>query len=305
MKEYKSPTSLVWILSRTYCDGTSKDYDEVHAFQDGLSLVPLSFYGKEYTPLAGKVDPSIDMKTPIRDQVNRLDTVAYFQLLAKLLRHNPPAAADGPMLASMQRIGIVPGKDFDIAQLKPDVAKALQGVPKTGFDKIMAHFSKSGELKNGWTFSLKTGEYGTDYLQRAFITAVGLGANRPQDAVYPTAQVDSKGQPLEGKNRYVLRFAKDQLPPAKAFWSITMYDANYFFVPNSLDRYTLSSRTKFQTNKDGSVSLYLQHNSPGKELESNWLPAPDGKFILMMRMYWPEEAVLSGKWYAPSVQKQQ
>jgi hypothetical protein len=300
---YKSPTNLVWILGRTYCTGTPEDYKKVHEFQDKLALTPLSAYGKPYTPPKGKVNPKIDMETPVRDQVNRLSAAEFFTLFAKLLKNNPPGRADGPIVAKLAQIGIVPGQDFDFAELDPEVAKGLKGAPKAGLARIMAHGAKAGTEVNGWTFSLKTGLYGFDYLQRAFITAVGLGANRPQDAVYPLAEVDAAGKPLSGANRYVLRFAKGQTPPAKAFWSLTMYDGSFFFVPNELNRYTLSSRSKFHYNKDGSVDLYIQKDSPGEDKEANWLPAPPGKFVLMLRLYWPQQDVLNGKWSPPAAKK--
>ena len=173
--EYKSPTSLVWILGRIYCTGTPEDYDAVHKMQDDISVVPLSSYGQPYTPPPGTVDTNIDMKTPVRNQVNALSAEDYFKLLARLMKDNPPAEADAPMVGKMAKIGIVPGQDFDINQFGPDVAKALQGVPKPAFDKIMAHYNDAGTLTNGWIFTTKAGVYGTDYLQRATITAIGLG----------------------------------------------------------------------------------------------------------------------------------
>jgi hypothetical protein len=294
--EYQSPTSMVWILGRIYCTGTPQDYKAVHTLQDQFKLVPLSAYGKSYTPPAGKVDPSIDMKIAVRQQVDRLEAGAYFKLLATLMKDNPPAAADAPMVAKMAQIGIVPGQDFDISKLDPAVVKGLARVPKAGGEKIMAHYKDVGTMVNGWTFTLKTGSYGTDYLQRALITAIGLGANEPQDAIYPTSQVDADGKPYDGANKYVLHFPKGQTPPAEGFWSLTMYDGAYFFVPNPLNRYTLSSRFKFKYNKDGSLDFYIQKDSPGKAKESNWLPAPEGKFILMLRLYWPKESMLDGTW---------
>lgn len=303
VKQYKSPTNLVWIIGRTYCTGTPEDYQKVHEFQDKLSLVPLSAYGKPYTPPKGKVDPKIDMTTPVRDQVNRMDAAQFFKLFAKLLKNNPPGKADGPMVARLAKIGIVPGKDFAFDQIDPEVAKGLAGVPKAGFAKIMAHYKNSGKEINGWTFTLKTGLYGFHYLQRAFITAVGLGANRPQDAVYPMSEVDVEGKAYSGANKYVLHFPKGKLPPVNGFWSLTMYDAQMFFVPNSLKRYTLSSRFKFNYQKDGSLDLYLQKDSPGKDKEANWLPAPSGKFVLMLRLYWPKKEVLEGKWEPPGVKR--
>ena len=147
-----------------------------------VRLVPLSAYGKPYTPPAGKVDPTIDMKTPVREQVNKMDAGDILHLLAALMKDNPPAAADAPMVAKIVKIGIVPGKDFDDSKLDPAVAKGIAKAPKIGFEKIMAHFKDAGKPENGWTFTTKTGVYGTEYLQRALVTAIGLGANRPQDA---------------------------------------------------------------------------------------------------------------------------
>jgi hypothetical protein len=303
--EYKSPTNLVWILGRTYCTGTPADYAACHAIMDKYKLVPLSSYGKDYTPPVGKVDPGIDMKTPVREQVNRLDAGAYFNLLARLMKDNPPAKEDAPMVAKLARLGIVPGQEFDISKADPAVVKGLQNVPKVGFEKIMGHFKYAGKDVNGWTFSTQTGLYGTDYLQRAFITAIGLGANRPQDAVYPTSQVDAVGKPYSGANKYVINFPKGQTPPANAFWSITMYNADYFFVDNPLNKYTVSPRDALKFNPDGSLTIYIQNESPGKDKEANWLPAPKGEFILMLRMYWPKESapsILDGTWKLPAVE---
>jgi hypothetical protein len=301
VREYKSPTAIVWLLGRIYCSGTPADYKAVHALQDQVKLVPLSSYGKKYTPPPAKVDPAIDMKTAVREQVNRMDAEAYFKLFAQLLKDNPPAQADAQILARIAKIGIVPGQEFEIAKLDPAVAQGLNDVPKLGVEKIMAHFKNAGKMENGWVFSTKTGIYGTDYLQRAFIAAIGLGANRPEDAIYPTSETAVNGKPYEGANRYVIRFAKGQMPPVNGFWSLTMYDSEYFFVANPLNRYTLSSRNKFQTNKDGSVDLFIQNASPGKGKEANWLPAPAGPFKLMFRFYWPKEAIINGTWKPPAV----
>jgi hypothetical protein len=301
VREYKSPTAIVWLLGRIYCSGTPADYKAVHALQDQVKLVPLSSYGRKYTPPPAKVDPAIDMKTAVREQVNRLDAGAYFKLFAQLLKDNPPAQADAQILTRIAQIGIVLGQEFDIARLDPAIAQGLNDVPKLGVAKIMAHFKNAGKMENGWVFSTQTGVYGTDYLQRALITAIGLGANRPQDAIYPTSETAANGKPYEGTNQYVIRFAKGQKPPVNGFWSLTMYDAEYFFVQNPLNRYTLSSRTKFKTNKDGSVDLYIQNASPGKGKEANWLPSPAGPFKLMFRFYWPKEAIINNTWKLPEV----
>ncbi|MBN9691875.1 MAG: DUF1254 domain-containing protein [Verrucomicrobia bacterium] len=310
VKEYKSPTSLVWLLGRIYCTGTPEDYAAVHALQDQISVVPLSSYGKPYTPPPGVVDPTIDMKTAVREQVNSLGVDEYFTLLAKLMKDNPPAAADKPMLAKMAKLGIVPGQPFNREKLGPLAKDAFSVVPKMGVDRIMRWMKEgiiAGDLKfhNGWLFTTETGVYGTKYLQRALITAIGLGANRPEDAVYPTSEGPSILGTYSGQKQYVMHFPKGQLPPANGFWSLTMYDKDYFFVANPLNRYSISARQNLKPNADGSVDLYIQNESPGADKESNWLPAPKDQFILMMRLYWPKTtppSLLDGSWKIPQVQ---
>jgi hypothetical protein len=309
--EYKSPTGIVWLLGRIYCTGTPADYKAVHALQDKVSVVPLSAYGQPYQPEPGKVDAAIDMKTAVREQVNAMDGAAYFKLFADLLKTNAPAAEDAPMVAKLAKIGIVPGQDFDAAKIDPAVGKGIAGAPKPAQKLIMGWLEAgiaAGDLKleNGWLFTTKTGLYGTSYLQRALITAIGLGANRPQDAVYPTSEGPDVLKKYSGANKYVMRFEKGQLPPVNGFWSLTMYDAQYFFVDNPLNRYTLSQRNKLKANADGSIDLYIQNESPGKDKESNWLPAPKDEFILMMRLYWPKDkppSLLDGTWKIPQVKE--
>jgi hypothetical protein len=306
VKEQKSPTNLVWLLLRTYCSGTEEDYKKVHAIQEQYKLVPLSAYGKEYTPPKGEVDANIDMTTPVREQVNNMKTGDYFKLLAKLMKDNPPAKADAPMVAKLAKLGIEPGKEFDLSKLDPTIAGALEKAPKTGVKKIAAHMKDAGKQLDGWVYPLPAGEYGTDYLQRATITFFGLGANRTSDAVYPTSETDTDGKPYDGASKYTLTFPKGQMPPVDGFWSLTMYNAEYFFVDNKLNRYTLSARNKLKENEDGSVTLHVQNESPGKDMESNWLPAPSGKFVLMLRMYWPKDkdpSILNGTWKPPAVKK--
>ncbi len=305
VKQYKSPTNLVWILGRIYCTGTPEDYADVHALQDQFKLVPLSAYGKTFVPPPGTVDPSIDMKTAVREQVNRMDAKSFFTLLAQLMKVNPPAAADAPALAKFASIGLVPGKDFDPTKLRADF---IQRIPQIGFDRIMLQFKISKDVQhvNGWSFMTKTGLYGTDYLTRALVTAVGLGANRPQDAVYPTSLKDADDAAYDGANSYVIHFESGRTPPVEGFWSITMYDPQYFFVANPINRYSISPRQNLKPNPDGSIDIHVQKNSPGADREANWLPAPAGKFILMLRMYWPNEndpSILDGTWTIPIVKK--
>ncbi len=307
--QYKSPTSIVWLLGRIYCTGTPEDYAEVHKLQDEVKLYPLSAWGKDWTPPKGKADPAIDMKTAVREQVNNMDATEYFTLFAELLKRNPPTEADAPMVAKLAELGIVPGQDFDKTKFDPTFAKR---VPQVAFARIMTHFKFSdGDIQDidGWGFTTKTGIYGTNYLQRALITAIGLGANRPQDAIYPTSVKSDSGvmkRAYNGSEKYVLKFKKGLTPPVAGFWSLTMYDADYFFVDNPLNRYSISARQPLKANPDGSIDLLIQHESPGKDMEANWLPAPKGKFILMMRLYWPKESnpsIIDGSWTIPAVKK--
>lgn len=310
--EYKSTTAMVWLLGRIYCTGTPEDYAAVHALQDQITAVPLSAYGKPYTPAPGVVDPAVDTTTPVRDQVNALDGASYFRSLAQLLKANPPTADDAPMVATLAKLGITPGQDFDAAKLDPAVASAITAAPKPAQDAIMSWATEGvaagdNTVQNGWLFSTKTGAYGVNYIQRAYVTAIGLGANLPEDAVYPTSEGPTQTEKYNGAHSYVMHFDKGQLPPVKGFWSLTMYDANYFFVDNPLNRYTLSQRDQLVTNPDGSVDLLIQADPPATEKMSNWLPAPTGDFVLMMRLYWPQDtppSIIDGTWKVPPAARQ-
>ena len=308
--EYKSRTSLVWLLGRIYCAGTPEDYAAVHALQDAIKLRPLSAWdAADWTPPAGTVDPAVDMKTSVRDQVNALDAREFFTLGCALMKRNPPAAADAPLLERIARIGLVPGNDFDATKLRADF---VTRVPEVAFARIMLHFKFSdGDVKdvNGWGFTLKTGTYDTNYLQRALVTAIGLGANLPEDAVYPTSERPDSRLPFrhyDGSEKWVLTFPKDQMPPVKGFWSVTMYDEAFYFVANPINRYSISARQDLKVNADGSVDILIQNERPGKDLEANWLPAPAGRFQLMARLYWPDPAapsILDGTWTLPAVKR--
>lgn len=307
--EYKSPTAMVWLLGRIYCTGTPEDYQVVHKLQDDVTAVPLSDFGKPYTPSPGTVDSTVDMKTAVREQVHALDGPAYFGLLAELMKTNPPASADSTMTDTLAKVGVVPGKSFDPGKLDPAVSAAIGKAPKAAQEEIMTGDKvavAAGDLKftNGWQYSTNLGEYGTNYLLRAYVTAIGLGANLSKDAIYPKSEGPNADVTYDGSQNYVLHFDKGKLPPVKGFWSLTMYNADYFFVDNPLNRYTLSQRNELKTNPDGSVDLYIQAENPGPEKESNWLPAPKDKFILMFRLYWPTEtppSLLDGSWLPPQV----
>jgi hypothetical protein len=208
---------------------------------------------------------------------------------------------NGPKLAT---IGIVPGQDFDPSKLEPAVAKELEQSVQLAVEQLQAAGKKWGKPVNGWNVPpMNVGAFGTDYGFRAVVTFIGLGANLPADAIYPFAFVDGDGKPFSGANRYVVHFDKGQTPPANAFWSLTMYDAQGFPVENPINRYTISSWMPLIYNPDGSLDVYVQKDSPGKDKESNWLPASGGEFDITMRVYHPKPAMLESTWSPPPVKR--
>lgn len=301
MSHLSAPTPFVWIIGRTKTDGAA-DYAAVHKIQAGYTVTPLSRLGKEPEAVTVKVDPAVDMKTPPKIQVDSMSAANYFTYAADLLKVNPPHSTDQPMLAQIKRIGIEAGKPFDMDALDPQIRAALQTVPQDAQALMTWKVPTLAREVNGWSMNTDTmGVYGNYYLKRAIVTQMGLGANLPEDAIYPLNIGDSDGKPLEGANKYVLHFNKGEAPPVNAFWSITLYDPEGFQVGNSLNRFAVSSWMPFKANADGSLDLYFQNESPGKDLEANWLPAPKGPFNLTMRLYGPKAEALNGQWNPPAV----
>jgi hypothetical protein len=311
MTQIAFPTRYAVILGRTYADGTAQDYKTVNALQAKYSVIPLSSYGKPFTFVAPPVNanPGFSMTNKPQEVILGLDSAAYFNMMARLMcKDAPPAVEDAPLVARMATLGIVPCQTFDITKVDPTVQAALKTLPQDGLKLIEASKNTLGKIVNGWVITKDLGRYGTDYMKRAVVAAYGWPSNLQDDAVYPYTEVDSKGARLSGANRYTVTFLKGQTPPVIGFWSITMYlvDGGWWFVPNALNKFTVSPRDHLKTNADGSTTLYLQTDSPGKDKESNWLPAPKGEFIPMLRMYGPQQknpSILDGTWVPPAVIK--
>jgi hypothetical protein len=298
-----APTPYVWIIGRTKTDGPA-DYDAVHKIQAGYKVTPLSLWGKPSTPVSVKTDPTVDMKTPPMVQVDTMPAGPYFTYAAELLTLHPAHITDQPILAQMKRIGIDPGKSFDISKLDPAVQKGLQAAPAEAQQLMKWKVPTVARVANYWSMNTDTmGVYGNYYLKRAIVAELGLGANLPEDAIYPLNLADASGKPLDGANKYTIHFDKGATPPVRAFWSITLYDADGFQVDNTLQRFAVSSWMRFKNNSDGSLDIYFQNNSPDKDKESNWLPAPKGPFNLTMRLYSPDSDALTGKWNPPPVKQ--
>lgn len=303
VEEIRAPTPVVWIIGRTQTNGPG-DYPAVHAVQDGFVVTPGSQWGKAPQSVAFVPDPTVDMQTEPLHQVNGLSAAAYFSFAADLLQRYPPHATDWSILTRMRRLGFEVGQRFDIERLSMANRDALARVPAAALAKIEANVSTLAQITNGWAMSTGTmGVYGNYYLKRACTALAGLGANQPEDAIYPLNIGDADGQPLNGDHDYVLHFETRELPPVDAFWSVTMYDAEGFQAANPINRFAIGDRDALTYHADGSLDLYLQHESPGADKEANWLPAPRGPLGVTMRLYAPKPEALDGTWTPPAIKR--
>jgi len=300
----QAPTSHVWIIGRTQTNGP-KDYDNVNKLQDGYRITPLSQWGGKPVPVVFKPDPTVDMATDPLNQVTGMSAAQFFAYAAELMSKNPPHVADWSQLARMKRIGLEPGKPFDLAKADPVIRTGLERVPAGALKAMRAKYSSLAKVVNGWQMQTEDmGAWGNNYLKRAVIALTGLGANQPEDAMYPQLLTDADGNPLMGGVSYLLHFDKSERPPVNAFSSITMYDADGFPVPNSINRYAIGDRDPLKFNDDGSFDIYIQPENPGKDKESNWLPSPkSGELNITMRLYAPKAEALDGRWNPPAIEK--
>ena len=299
-----APTAYVWIIGRIKTDGP-QDYDAVHKLQADLKITPVSHWGTAAEPVIGTVDPNVDMKTPPKTSVDTMPAGKFFAYAAEILKLQPPHVTDQPILAQMERIGIERGKSFDIDKVDPAIRAGLETAPEDARKLMAWKVATIARIANGWSMNTDTmGVYGNYYLKRAIVAQLGLGANLPEDAIYPLNLADETGKPLDGANAYVLHFEKNATPPVNAFWSVTLYDAEGFQIANSLNRFAVSSWMPFRYNPDGSLDLYFQNASPGADKEANWLPAPQGGFNLTMRLYAPRGDALTGKWNPPPITRE-
>jgi hypothetical protein len=254
--------------------------------------------------VTAKPDPAVDMKTPPMVQVDTMAATTYFSYAAELLNLHPPHPTDQPIIAQMKQIGLEAGKSFDFDKLDPVVKQALETAPEAAQQLMKWKVATVARVTHYWSMNTDTmGVYGNYYLKRAIVAQLGLGANLPEDAIYPLNLADESGKPLDGANQYTIHFERGSAPPVRAFWSITLYDSQGFQVANPQNRFAVSSWMSFKYNADGSLDLYFQNDSPGKDKETNWLPAPKAPFNLTMRLYSPESTALTGKWNPPAIKK--
>lgn len=301
IKEIRSPTDTVWIAGRVLVNDEA-DLPEAVELQSQFTLTPLSRLGQ---PAGSPLNQTLADFKKYTPSSEAQDPLMYFEDLRVALLNNPPPEGEAALMATFDRIGLrsndTPyGNDMD-----PDVRDGLIRAIPDGEQIIKEAWANvPGKKINGWTFSTDIGTYGYDYLTRAAVAEGGLAANLPQEAVYPKAQTDSDGTPLNGGSNYMMHFSQGNFPPVDAFWSVTVYNAStYMLVSNPISRYAIGDRTPgLQYNPDGSLDMYIQREAPeGKE--SNWLPTPEGNFYLILRMYQPKQEVLDGSYQIPPVRK--
>jgi len=305
---FRSETEFSMALIRTQLFGPA-DIDNVKKIQAGYRAMPLSrFLNRPAPEAAPEVRwPKVDKKLADADP---------FGYLAFVLAFCPPvgpAAPEEAMRTSFARIGIEAGKPFPLDKFTPaQKAELAEGI-KAGLERIKLAGREIGAMENGWR--VITNAFGSrqmlgnrHFAVRAAAALAGIYGNDAAEALYPLLETDSDGQKLDtAKNRYTITFQPLQLPPVNAFWSVTMYDGKtQLLINNPINRYLINSSMldKLKRNADGSITLHLRKDSPGKELEANWLPAPNGPPYVVMRLYWPKESALNGAWKPPAVQRQ-
>ncbi len=298
----RAPTRLVWLIGRTETRGTS-DYPVVHRLQDALVLRPLNLdAGHAASPDTAALHPPTPRPAiaPI-DAVRQMPVQDFFERLALLMVDNPPGPADAPMLAKLARLGIAADQPPQWGLLERGAVALGRAIAER---KVQQALDRRA-TRNGWiTPPAILGNYGAVYDIRAVVAMIGLGANLPADAMYPSTRVDGQGQALHGSHRYRLHFDSTQLPPVDAFWSLTAYGNDDFFIDNPLNRFARSSHDPLLRNADGSLDLYVQADPPPPEQQANWLPVQaSAPFQLTLRLYRPRAAALDGRWDPPPLKR--
>jgi hypothetical protein len=306
-----SETDFVFSVIRTQLFN-EEDMDRVKEMQDSYNLQPLSAYlGKEPPP----APPTIEFPEWREGGQFNAGFFDFFDFMLSLIK---PVDEEKELMRRFARIGLGADQKFDMAKLSPEIREALEEGLKEGFKELEAFMKQApaDPLASAKIFgtreflkasATKNYSHSDFYLMRAVAAHMGLYGNSGAEAIYPTYLVDSEGEPINAaENNYTITFAEKELPPVKAFWSLSMYDGQtQLFIHNPLDRYLLNSTTmdQFAREADGSIVLYVQKESPGEDKEANWLPAPDGPLYMVLRLYGPESEALEGKWTPPTLQR--
>ncbi|MEH6891115.1 DUF1254 domain-containing protein [Bacillus sp. JJ864] len=293
MKRVTAPTNTVWALGRILVK-SNEDIFRVRELQKQFIFTNLS----GSSPIVKEHKDNILSETPVEE----LSAIEFIELMNREMQKNPPPLGEQMLFQTFKYIGINPFESTIFQNVNLDILKGVNRAIKDAVNIIKSshQFIKA---KNGWLYYDKIGIYGSDFLTRAAIAYSGLGENVKEESIYQRALIDDTGEELTGKQKYILYFEKDNLPEVEAFWSVTVYNTDYYLVKNSLHRYVIGDRTRGLTyNKNGSLDIYIQHEVP-KGKESNWLPVPKGNFNLVMRYYQPNFCILNGSYQTPPVKK--
>ena len=308
MTHLKSPTDMVWLIGRTQTNGAA-DFATVHELQKRLRLTKWptpenSTSANTDSKREAKPDwqVSLEPSLPPVAQMKALSTPEFFNRLMQLMVSNPASKEDVPLIARLAQLEIKPGQAVHLSWSNALSFSLGRWIANQRVMKALNTKAQDGS----WSYPpLNLGRYGTDYNMRAAVAMVGLGANLPEDAMYPNTALDHRGKALNGQHRYRLHFAANSLPPVKAFWSITAYGADEYLIDNPMQRFALGDRDPLVFNADGSLDIWIQASTPDqKEAAANWLPVQLGApFLLNARLYWPEDKALNGQWKMPVVER--
>ncbi len=312
VKLIRAPTNPAWLLGRILVDGP-EEFDRVRILQARVLLETpdqrnerriLETRELMRQRTVAPAEPVADWPAP-----NPTDPFDLFEVTMRALGESPLSERDRAMFESLAPLKLRPGRKFDGRAFNEAERRAVQAGIEQGRAEIRAAGSRYGRTVDGWTYGERhLGNFGEDYLYRAYVALTGLAALEPAEAIYLACGIDSNGDPLSGANAYRLTFPADRLPPARAFWSLAMYEVTpegrAFFIDNPIGRYSIGDRTPgLQKSADGSLTIYLQRERPDSERAANWLPAPSGPMRLVLRAYEPEESLIEGHYRAPGVQR--
>ena len=296
----RSSTELAFAAPRVFRDDTAEDLKAVQVVLDQINFYPLSeFDGKMKTKDWSRIPSFPVPKSTGGGEVKWVDPMTFFDRLPEVMKLVPPMPGEE---ALYKWIGSV----LDAAAKDPQIKKTLQETAVSAEKELITPLfqwrNNGAPAGNGWNSPVNNARWGTDYLNRAATAKSNMYENTPGETKYIYTDYDTAGKPLVGENTYTITFPNGQLPPVKGFWSLTLYNEHHFFHPNRLNRYSLGTKSKsLKLNADGSLTLYAGARSPGKDKESNWLPAPNGAFSLYIRAYWAEKPIIDGTWIPPVV----
>jgi len=305
MARIDAPTVHAWAKGMIETHGPAEQAT-VNALQDGFVLTPLAQWNLPAQAPRTKPDPSLDLNTPVSEQVDSMPTDAFFTYAAELLRKHPPHATDQPVLALLRRVGLAPGRPFDFDKLDHSAKQGMRRGVRAARDRMAAAAGHSLRATDGWLQETGSiGVYGNDWLRRALAAQAQPGSGLPEDLTVLVLATDSDGALLDGAHRYTLHLDSGQLPDAGAFWSLTAYDGQGMPVPNPVNRLALGSRDPLRYNADGSLDLVFSNTAPAPGEQSNWLPIPAaGPVGMLLRVYLPGPAVRDGLWTPPAMRRE-